>query len=324
MNKVNLDIKDESIIKILDFLRIRNKTVRKIIGGIEEFFDRADRNHLFLLSSGIAFTIILYLIPLLLVAIYIVKIIFGIGSLTNFLVESLQAILPPNDETNALVKTIVTEAYTILDNSSIAGIIGIITLVWLSSTLFSSLRTGLNTVFKIEARQFFIVYRLRDMLLIVVLAVLILLSSYVFPILSLMTENLMEALPSMLSYILIKLFPLFTFMVSFVLFYLLYRFVPTHRTPRQIRVMSTLMCVFMIEIARHIFAYYLSGVTTYGRFYGTYAIMALMALWIYYMTTIILLSAELSKFIYDIRKSKKIEELSESEEKRSEEKSSEE
>jgi uncharacterized BrkB/YihY/UPF0761 family membrane protein len=70
----------------------------------------------------------------------------------------------------------------------------------------------------------------------------------------------------------------------------------------------------MIEIARHGFGYYLSGVTAYGKFYGTYAIMALMALWIYYLTTIILLSAELSKFIYDLRKSKKEELRGESEE----------
>jgi membrane protein len=314
MHKVNLEIKDESIIKILDFLRIRSKKVRRFIGGTEDFFDRVDHNHLFLLSSGIAFTIILYLIPLLLVAIYLVKVIFGIGSLTTLIIDTLQAVLPPNEQTTELVKTIVSEAYTILDNSSLAGMIGIITLVWLSSTLFSSLRTGLNTVFKIEAKQFFIIYRLRDMLLIVVLAILILLSSYVFPILSLLTESLMEALPSALSYLLDKLFPLFTLLVSFILFYLLYRFVPTTRTPRQIRVMSTLMCVFMIEIARHVFAYYLSGVTAYGRFYGTYAIMALMALWIYYLTTIILLSAELSKFIYDLRKSKKEELRGESEE----------
>jgi membrane protein len=314
MHKVNLEIKDESIIKILDFLRIRSKKVRRFIGGTEDFFDRVDHNHLFLLSSGIAFTIILYLIPLLLVAIYLVKIIFGIGSLTTLIIDTLQAVLPPNEQTTELVKTIVSEAYTILDNSSLAGMIGIITLIWLSSTLFSSLRTGLNTVFKIEAKQFFIIYRLRDMLLIVVLAILILLSSYVFPILSLLTESLMEALPSSLSYLLDKLFPLFTLLVSFILFYLLYRFVPTTRTPRQIRVISTLMCVFMIEIARHGFAYYLSGVTAYGRFYGTYAIMALMALWIYYLTTIILLSAELSKFIYDLRNSKKEELRGESEE----------
>ena len=314
MHKVNLEIKDESIIKILDFLHIRNKKIRRFIGGTEDFFERVDHNHLFLLSSGIAFTIILYLIPLLLVAIYVVKVMFGIGSLTTLIIDTLQAILPPNDQTTELVKTIVSEAYTILDNSSLAGMIGIITLVWLSSTLFSSLRTGLNTVFKIEAKQFFIIYRLRDMMLIVVLAILILLSSYVFPILSLLTESLMEALPSALSYILVKLFPLFTLLVSFILFYLLYRFVPTTRTPRQIRVISTLMCVFLIEIARHVFAYYLSGVTSYGRFYGTYAIMALMALWIYYMTTIILFSAELSKYIYDLRKSKQRDSAGESEE----------
>lgn len=307
MSNINLEIKEETIVKILDFLRIKNKKVRRFIGGVENFFERVDENHLFLISSGIAFTIILYLIPLLLVAIYVVKVIFGIGSLTNFLIDSIQAILPPAEQTTNLVKTVVSEAYNILDKSSIAGLIGIATLVWLSSTLFSSLRSGLNTVFKIEAKQFFFIYRLRDMLLIVVLAVLILLSSYILPILSLLADSMLTSLPDVLSYILDKLFPLFTLFVSFVLFYLLYRFVPTHKMPRFIRVLSTLMCVFFIEIARHIFAFYLSGVTAYGRFYGTYAIMALMALWIYYMTTIILLSAELSKYIYDLRNFKKEE-----------------
>ena len=55
----------------------------------------------------------------------------------------------------------------------------------------------------------------------------------------------------------------------------------------------------MIELSRHLFAWYISTVTDYGKFYGTYAVIVSIAIWVYYSSLIILLSAELGKYIYD-------------------------
>lgn len=69
--------------------------------------------------------------------------------------------------------------------------------------------------------------------------------------------------------------------------------------PLKIIILSTAISVGGIEIARYLFAWYISSVSNYGKFYGTYAVIISMAVWIYYSSLIILLAAEVSKFIYD-------------------------
>ncbi|MGA2299044.1 MAG: hypothetical protein ABSG15_15975 [FCB group bacterium] len=102
---MDLEIEDPDILKILNYLDIKNKRVRAWIAGIETFFLRVDEHHLYLISAGIAFNILLYLIPLLLIAIYLVNIIFGVGSITSFLTDTLEKILPPNASTTEFLRT---------------------------------------------------------------------------------------------------------------------------------------------------------------------------------------------------------------------------
>jgi membrane protein len=88
---------------------------------------------------------------------------------------------------------------------------------------------------------------------------------------------------------------------SFLLIYFIYRWVPNQRIPRKPRIFATISTVIMIELSRHLFAWYLSSVSNYGKFYGTYAVIVSIAVWVYYSSLIILLSAELGKFIYDMK-----------------------
>ena len=59
-------IQDKDLIKLLRFLKIKNKHFIKFIAGVEIYTNRVGTNHLFLLSAGIAFNIMLYLLPLML------------------------------------------------------------------------------------------------------------------------------------------------------------------------------------------------------------------------------------------------------------------
>jgi membrane protein len=87
------------------------------------------------------------------------------------------------------------------------------------------------------------------------------------------------------------------------MFLFIFRIVPNVLLPRKIVITSTIICVVSIEIARNLFAWYLTEIASYGKFYGTYAVIVSMAIWIYYSSLIILLSAEVSKFWYDKKNS---------------------
>ena len=300
---LDLEIKDRDILKFLNLLNLKNKKFRRIVGGIEFFFERVEQHHLYLLSAGIAFNILLYLIPLLLIAIYLVNIITEVGSVSTFLTTALQGVLPPSNKTYTFLKTTIEEVNSILSGSSVAGWIGIISLLWLSSTLLSSLRTALNRIFRIPSPYIFFIYKIKDIFLIVALALLVLVASLIFPLTTIAEELMSNSLPSSVQSIFSLIYStLFSIVSSFLLVYLLFRFVPNKKTNRFIRFLSIGISVVFIEISRFLFAWYISGITSYGLFYGTYAILASVALWVYYFVLILMFSAEFSQFVDDLRK----------------------
>jgi membrane protein len=310
-----LQPQNEYILKIFDFFRIKNQAFRRFVAILEIFSARIEKNHLYLVSAGIAFNILIYLIPLFLVAIYVVNILFR----ADFLVAQLQQIagkfLPPGDTATAILDSTIREINVIAAHSKTAGWIGIISLLWISSTLFSSLRSGLNNIFRIETKQIFIFYRLKDILITVIMAFLILISSYLFPMMSIAQSMIFSLIPDQIakmelntiipptvqwltSWITVTIISLTTY---FIIFYLIFRFIPNKKLPLYIRIQSTTFCVVFIEFSRHLFAWYLSTVSSYGKLYGTYAIIVSVAVWIYYMTLLILISAELSKLMFELR-----------------------
>ncbi|MFW6232766.1 MAG: YihY/virulence factor BrkB family protein, partial [Bacteroidota bacterium] len=267
---------------------------------------RIDRHHIFLMAAGIAFNIILYLIPLILVIIFAVNLTFGSENLAVSIELILMDFLLPTTSAEEIIHKIIEEVREIMNKSTVLGPIGIFMLLWLSSILISSLRVGLNRIFEIPSPNFFMVYRLKDMLMTLALTVLILVYAYVVPFVdffqSFMDQNFPEPATNIISDLLLTIL---SFVTSFVLFYVIFRSVPNRKIHRRIRFVGTIMCVVLIEASRYVFVWYVGSVSNYGKFYGSFAVLVSMALWIYYSSMIILLSAEISKFIFDCREAVK-------------------
>lgn len=278
------------------------ETLKSSYRTFEIFEERLDRHHTFMLASGIAFNILLYLLPLFLILVVLVRIFFGEQGIIQIFHDIMLEFLPPTSDTYNLIETITKEIEVLVGYSSLFGIIGAVSLLWLSSLLISSFRNALNAIFNLKSRHIFILYRFKDMLLIIVLTVLILIYSYAFPFISFLIEAASDISPEFFTgFVKEVLTLLVSLSTSFLLIYFIFRWVPNERIPRKPRIFSTISTVFMIELSRHIFAWYLSSVSNYGKFYGTYAVIVSIALWVYYSSLIILLSAELGKFIYDMK-----------------------
>lgn len=266
---------------------------------LNDFSDILDAHHTFMLASGIAFTIMIYVIPMLLVAIFILSNYVDIQTIKEVLQDIFLDFLPPTQSNVDFLTTIIDEVQNITKHSTFFGVIGIVGLLWVSSTLINSIRVGLNTVFELKDKRIFILYRLKDILLTVSFSLLILVYSYGIPIISFLIDFFGGALPNWVKvyYSSTLLFMVSAF-TSFVIFYIIFRFVPNKRVSRRIRIASTLISVIGIELSRHIFAYYITSFANYGKFYGTYAIIISLAIWIYYSALIILLSGEITMFYY--------------------------
>ncbi|MCX6155237.1 MAG: YihY/virulence factor BrkB family protein [Candidatus Kapabacteria bacterium] len=277
---------------------------KKYFKEFTSFIDEIDSHHIFLLSAGIAFNMILYIIPMFLLATYIMNKAFDINSVSIAIERVLTDYLPPVDSTRKVLASTLEELATISRNSSYAGWLGLATIIWFSSTLFSSVRTGLNAVYSIETPNIFLFYRIKDILFTIILSILLIFTTYAIPMTSFVESVAQSVIPGDAG----KLFSQFTYTLltlisSFAFFYFIYTFVPNKSIPNRARTISTIFCVVSIEVSRRLFAWYLSSVSNYGKVYGTYAVIVSLAIWVYYSAILILLSAELGRF-FDSRRKK--------------------
>lgn len=277
---------------------LKNK-LKSLYNTIMEFSDQVDDNHTYMLAAGIAFNISLYIIPLFLLAIYLVNAFVDTNYLTEVIEKALTDFMPPTVSSKEIIHTIIDEVKKINLHSSTAGIVGLVSLLWISSILVSSLRSGLNAIFHIPAKKIFIIYRLYDILLTIIITILILIYSYLVPIGNFVITFLESFFPDFIHRIISgALVTIISLSSSFVLFLFIYTFIPTKRLPSFIIFWSTVACVIMIEISRHIFAWYISSISNYGKFYGTFAVVISIAVWIYYSSFILLFAGEIVNFIY--------------------------
>ena len=281
--------------------------LRKAYDVAYEFVDITDRRHIFLLSSGIAFNLLLCTIPLVILVLSIVSGVIEETTTKEAVKQLLTSFLPQNTQATGLITSIVTEVGVVFNYGSVTGWIAGVALLWLSSTLFSSLRTGLNAIFHIPTPKIFLWYRLKDMFLTIVSAILILIVTLLSPLLtitqSIWTDVLPESMNTMASGFVLASVSL---MSTAIVFLVLYRIVPNGRLPQAIVIMSTILAVVLWEVARVLFSWYVNSATNFSAFYGGYVALASFALWLYYSAFVFLLSAELAQFIHAYRTKKPI------------------
>lgn len=266
---------------------------------IIDFVDITERRHIFLLASGIAFNQLLCLIPFVLVAIGIVGGMLDEASTKESIRQALTTVMPSGIEATDTISQVIFEVSAVFNYSTLAGWIAGFILLWTSSALYSSLRTGLNAIFHIETPKIFIIYKLKDMAFTIITVVLIVLTTFVSPAFTLVEDFGAWLLPDRTeSFILSIGAQLVSLTSTLVLFLFLYFFVPNRRLPWQIVVMSTLISVGLWEAARALFTWYVGASVAISKFYGGYIALVSLALWAYYSSLIFLFGAELAQFIY--------------------------
>ncbi|MDR0926332.1 MAG: YihY family inner membrane protein [Ignavibacteria bacterium] len=260
---------------------------------------RISEHKLFILAGGLAFNILLYIIPLVLILIYIINIFIKPDQLIEVIERALLDYLPYTEVYREIIREVIFEVQRISITSNVAGIIGFVILLWISSTAISTLNTCICYIFQTEQPSYFKT-KLKDLGTTILLNILILIYCVLLPIISVVTTLFKSILPDeILPYLSSLTIRFSQLIVSFLLFYFVYWIVPAAKTRvhHWIAMRATIIATIATELARMLFTWYISTISNYSRFYGTYAVMVTMAVWLYYSCFIILFSAELSKYI---------------------------
>lgn len=273
--------------------------MRRLWNAANDFADITARRHLFLLAGGIAFNQVLCLIPFGLVAIGIASGVMDETSTKESVQRFMTNLFPAGTEAASTVGGIVHELTLVFNYGTVAGWVAGVILLWTASALFSSLRTGLNAVFEVETPKFFLVYKLKDIALTIITVLLVIAATFASPLLSIVESVGSAFVPDDAKGIVLGFTArMVSLAVTTILFLFLYWMVPNQRLPRGVIIASTVMAVILWELARVVFAWYITSASNLGRFYGGYVVLASIALWAYYSSLVFLLSAEIGQFIY--------------------------
>jgi membrane protein len=256
-------------------------------------YDYVDEDHCFLLAAGIAFNVLYCILPLSLVGFYFFSATLtsekAVTQVVAYITNSFPVPVFEEDVRAWLAKQLTGLGH----QSNIAGLIGGIALFWLASVLFSTLRTSLNAVLNMPSKKNVILQKLLDFVLMVVILLLLLSSTFLSPIVDLLSNLGGKILPGWLMYILDSAAPrVVSIGISIVLYVLLFRMLPNQRLSRKVIFVAASTTVFLTEAMKLLFVYYMQHLSSIGTLYGTYAFLVGISLWVYYASLAFLIGAE--------------------------------
>jgi membrane protein len=279
-------------------IRTFKENVRYYAKGL---WNGLDDDHCFLFASGIAYNVLLCIIPLSLILFQVFSFILQNNDNAKQAVFDYIRTSMPIESYGSTLQEWVQNQFAYVSNASyLPGIIALLVLLWLSSALFSSLRSAVNSIFKIPTHHNMALLKIKDIGMIFVVSLFLLITVLVNPLIQGLQKMGDNILPSALSGFIHSAFGYFVPLgITILLFLFLFHSLPHARIQWRVAILSTLVTVGLMEIMKYIFIFYLDKISSIGAVYGTYAFLVAIALWAYYVALVFTIGAEVGKLYRD-------------------------
>jgi len=282
-------------------LRLVLSFFKYYIGGT---FTRLEKNHLFLSAAGIAYSIILSVIPLVLIVFSVLGNIIDVVTIEGQVNTVIDGLIPYHASANYMKHFILSRIPEVVQYKSLAGGLGLLGLFFTSTWLFSSMRTILNKIFKVDETKGAIIGLLRDFGMVILILIFILLSTYILPTLSYfiaISKKMQILAPSPEGTVINLLIPYISLLLMFIMFYLFYTFIPYVKLKYKVPLASALWATMLWEAVRWLFEYYVTQFLALNELYGTFLFFAVVMFWIFYASIVFLVGAEIGQLYRERR-----------------------
>jgi membrane protein len=268
-------------------------------GGL---YNRIDDHHVFLNASGLAFELFLCIIPFILIIFAVLGSILASNNIQYQINLLIDTIIPYEEYSEFVKKIIFTRINEVIEYKNIAGIIGGFGLFFTASGLFSSMRTILNEVFGIVKNVNPLLGKLRDFALVVMVILIFFLTTICAPIIDLLGQSAGQF--ELLAFFKAPVFhhfflSLLSFTIIFLVFSVLYIAVPLRKLRKRSIAVSAFWAALLWEAAKQLFGFYLNHFSSFGKIYGTYALVVVVAFWIYFSSVVFIVGAEIGKLFQE-------------------------
>ena len=235
-------------------------------------------------AAGVAYYAIISIFPLLL----------GLIAVFGFFLPSLNL----QDQLLKFVGNNIPGATDILKDNianviklrGVMSILSIVILFWSASALFSSISLAINRAWNVIRHRNFFIRKASELGMVFGTGILFLLSLGASSIITIMHGVLNLPTTSLVMvYVSTKLA---AFLLIFLVFLLLYKFIPNTKTYWRGVWPGALLVALLFELARTLFIFYLDNIANYQLIYGSITSIIVLLVWIYYSSLIMILGAE--------------------------------
>jgi YihY family inner membrane protein len=221
---------------------------RKVIEFLSHYFGgiarKTDEHHIFLSGAGIAFSLIISLVPFILLVFAILGNIINPETVETQITRAIDTIIPYPEYAKYTKEAILKRIPAVIEYKTIAGYIGAFGLFFTSTWLFSSLRTVLNNVYGSADQKGALHGLLRDFGMVLLLVVFVLLSTIILPIVNVLFDaaEKVEVLKSIrISELTDSLLSLVSVLIIFLMFFTFYKLIPYAKLGKRIPLVSAFL-----------------------------------------------------------------------------------
>lgn len=252
--------------------------------------DKASR-----LAAALSYYTIFSIAPLLIIAIGVVGLVFGQEAASNQVFEQIRGLV--GDEGAKAIQTMVQSAHK-SDGGIWATVIGVGTILLGATGAFGQLQDALNTIWQVKPKagqgiKGFVRIRITSFSLVLVIGFMLLVTLVLSALMAGLGTYLEGILP-IPSVALQALNVLISFIVTALLFTLIYKVLPDVTVKWKDVWIGGVVTALLFSLGRFLIGLYL-GRGTVGSAYGAAGSLVIILLWIYYSSQILFFGAEFTK-----------------------------
>lgn len=242
------------------------------------------------LSAALAFYTILSLIPFLFLIVSAAGYFLGSSDDAHQMVIVFMDRFFP--QASALI---LKEVKAISQRAGVLGWVGILSMIWTASVIFSSLEFAMGVVFRVEQRRKYWKSRLLALSMIPGSSVIFLLSLFVTAFTGIGGSYGLTILgweigrSAFFGFLVGYLFP---YLVLALAFTAVYRIIPNTSISFRHAVAGGASGAFLFELAKHFFTWYIGRSSQYNVIYGSLEAIVILVVWVFYSSIILLFCAE--------------------------------
>jgi membrane protein len=271
-----------------DFRLLKPKNPWPFLSAVGKKFHR---DNAFFLARGLAFDVLVCLIP----ALFLLFVLFGFlfdssRETIQYMSSYMKSMIPFSQQ------QVLRNLFSVVRNQKVLGILGGIGIVWTLSRLFGSIRTVLDTIFEVRKRRSFLQGKFFDLKMMGVGSLFLLATVLVTSLSSMVKQVSPQALGVKFLYLGVRgelTVLLLGFVFTVCLFFFLYKFVPHQKIPSREALYAALAASLLWELAKQVFRFYLMNVADWNKVYGSFTLLFALVLWVYYSCIVFILGAEM-------------------------------